>query len=60
MDQGALQALGFLSVGTQSALRGNLYISACDSEVGQNLLLWGKFIPVTHCGNNLLQVGAGG
>lgn len=33
---------------------------ACDCEVGQNPLLRGKFIPVAHCDNNLLQVGAGG
>lgn len=42
------------------AQRGNVCISACDREVGQNALLRGKFIPVTHCDNNLLQVGAGG
>lgn len=34
--------------------------SACDSKVGQNPLLRGKLIPVTHCDSNLLQVGAGG
>lgn len=42
------------------AQRGNLYISACNTEEGQNLPLRGKCIPVTHCDNNLLQVGAGG
>lgn len=33
----------------------------CISEpMGQNPLLRGKCIRVTHCDNNLLQVGAGG
>lgn len=38
----------------------SLSLPAFDSEFGQNLLLRGKCICVTHCDNNLLQVGAGG